>query len=210
MRSPATPLLAIAVFVVLGLAAAVPLWAGASSNAEPETGPRDVPAGLYGDLFNHCVGTVGLDENRAILPQTLEGQPETVTVDLYRFDPDLQGFVPVEPSADEQELVDRADACLADYRLLPWRDSPRFDAVHSRMYYEYLSRYLVPCLNAHGFAARVPSVATFETFDLSTWQSERGASLAFDEKVRAWTDCPLVPSYLQAAAYPPDVRVLLP
>jgi hypothetical protein len=102
----------------------------------------------------------------------------------------------------ERSIRPQPASCSGLFRVGGLTASPAFDPFHRAMYYGYLAGELVPCLHDHGFTVETPSRDTVRAIDVSAWyltillQDEAD----FDESIKAWYECPLIPSYLEDSA----------
>ena len=96
----------------------------------------------------------------------------------------------------------RLATCSGPYLVGRLTASPAFDPFRRAMYYGYLAGELVPCLKEHGYTVALPSRDAVRGIDVSAWyltillQEETD----FERAIRAWYDCPLIPSYLEDSA----------
>ena len=187
--------------VVVGLSAAVPIWASRPPAPAASPTPELVPAELYGALVSECDGDNAAPPGQVMFPTMGSGRHgDRIRFALYEVDEgDGRELTPIAPSGELAERLAAMNECLAPYELASWTEPPRIDEFHRNIYYDYFSGVLVPCLTARGSQAAVPARADFERLDVAVWYQRRIELLAFDEALETWRNCPLVPPYLEDA-----------
>ena len=137
----------------------------------------------------------------ALVPTSFAEPPAEAREHRIRVPFELSGLYSSQ-CVKRARIPDDVEACLARYPIEGFTPSPRFDPFHRALYYDYFAGTLVPCLRDHGLDITPPSRMTLRGIDVSAWyllailrQSD------FDRAIGIWDECPLVPSYLKAAAY---------
>lgn len=190
---------------VVTLSALVPVWATTPPSVSDDD-TKLVPVDLFGLLIEKCQQPIPVVGDQTVFPNWVDsgnGEPVRVRMELWLLDEQGNVLSPPEPTDEQAMLIAAANECLEPYAIQEFLVPPQFDGFHRNMYYDYVARALVPCLDARGVDPQVPPLETFGSFDVNAWYVRthlRG--LDFDEALGVWQSCPPIPAYLDGAGQP--------